>query len=110
MLINRKHFSTRSRWIVFNNRRGGPAFPAAGAAYGESSEGKSPQSEYPAGVCSTHRGRNSGSGNRPGFGGSGRDQEGIPLHGRRQRQCFRGNSVRGDFGETWERQSGRGDE
>ena len=38
MRISRRRFFTRSRWIVFNSGRGGPAFPAAGAAfYGGSS-------------------------------------------------------------------------
>src|SRR5208337_741124 len=99
MPINRKHSFTRSRWIEFNSW-GGPVFPAAGAAfYGESlAIGYSPE-----------RGRNFGSGKLPVGVGLHRDQEGIQLHGGSPRQYLRGNAVRGNFGEAWERCSGGGD-
>src|SRR3984885_10027279 len=94
MLINRKHFFTRSHWIVFSRRRGGPAFPAAGAAfYGDSPKGGSSATEF----SPTER-SNSGYGDVFVGGGVRWKHQGISVHGRPQCEYFRGYEVRGDLG------------
>src|SRR6202140_1308763 len=110
MLISRKRFFTRLRWIAFNRGRADRRSRPHGAAfYGESSEGKSSASENSATEFSENRGCNSGVGNLSVDGGLRRNQKGIPFHGRSQRQYFRGYAVRGDFGKAWEYHPGRGD-
>src|ERR1035437_256506 len=104
MRINKKHFFTSSRWIVFNSGRADRrSRPQGRSFYGESSASKS-ASEF-----SEKYGRNTGSGNLSGVGGLRRNQEGIPLRGGPQRQCFRGYAVRGDLGKARQQQPGSSD-